>query len=208
MTESLQSREGASPYRRLAVEAAGLLQVRRVLFLILGASLVTNVLLAWSVSRYEPKVRTVVLAPGPSATYVAADDAVSENLLERFAVSALGLVTNVQPGSAAWQIERFLEHVAPESYGAISHRLRTGVKELERNQAAAFLAVTASSVDAAARRVCLKGEERTYIARTQTSADPVTVCLTLDVRQGRLWIVDLEKTSHRGAKAGVSEGTR
>ena len=208
MTESPHRSEGASPYRRLALEAAGLLQVRRGLFLVLAASLATNLLLAWSVSRHEPQVRTVVLAPGPSATYVASDDAVSENLLERFAVSALGLVTNVQPGSAAWQIERFLEHVAPESYGAISHRLRTGVKELERNQAAAFLAVTASSGDGAARRVCLKGEERTYIARTQTSAEPVTVCLTLDVRQGRLWIVDLEKTTQRGANAPKKESAR
>lgn len=199
MTQTQTRGANPSPYRRLAVEAAGLLQIRRALLLVLGASLATNVLLAWCVSRHEPQVRTVVLAPGPSVTYVAADDAVSENLLERFAVNALGLVTNVQPGSGAWQIERFLEHVAPESYGAIALRLRTGVKELERNQAAAVLAVTASSVDAQAKRVCLKGEERTYIARTQTSAEPITVCVTLDVRQGRLWIVDLEKTTRRGA---------
>jgi type IV conjugative transfer system protein TraE len=181
-------------YERIGRQAAALLQLRRFVLFALAASLVTSAMLSAAILTQKDRTRTVVIAPAESTvTYSAEDDTVSANLLERFAMSALSLISNMTPATAAWQTETFLKYAAPESYGEIATALRTGAAELARNQASIAFFPMAVNVDRSERRVCVKGEERLFIGRTVTGSESAVLCLTLAVRAGRLWIAALTK---------------
>lgn len=192
-------------YRNLTQQAAGLLQIRRILFAVLALSMLTNALLAgWALLRRD-ETRTVILTAAHDTEYVAMRDTVSPNLMERFALSALSLVVNVTPATAEYQTERFLRHVAPESYGTIAAILRRGAAELARNQAAVSFFVQAVSVDDKQKRVCVQGEEKTLIGKAVTGTRSVTVCTDLLVRDGRLWIASIRRGASEEKNNSVSQ---
>ena len=78
-------------------DAASRLQVKRFVLLVATLSLVVNVLLAFYLLSRTDQTRTIVLAPGATERYVAAEGEVSANLLERFGVTSLSLVANLTP---------------------------------------------------------------------------------------------------------------
>ncbi|HBC69848.1 MAG TPA: hypothetical protein DCZ56_05830 [Sutterella sp.] len=187
-------RDADPVYERLGRQAAALLQLRRFVLFALAASLLTSAALSAVILTQKDRTRTVVIAPAESTvTYSAEEDSVSANLLERFAMNALALISNMTPATAAWQTETFLKYAAPESYGEIAAALRSGAAELARNQAAVAFFPMAVSVDRDEKRVCVKGEERLFIGRTVTGSEPAVLCLALTVRAGRLWIAALTK---------------
>ena len=198
-------------YERIGRQAAALLQLRRFVLFALAASLTACVMLSAVILTQKDKSRTIVIAPAESTvTYSAEDDDVSANLLERFAMSALGLISNMTPATASWQTETFLKYAAPESYGEMASALRGGAAELARNQAATAFFPMAASVDKTEKRVCVKGEERLFIGKAVTGSETSVMCLDLTVRAGRLWITALTKKaaeafdSHAQKRGGKS----
>ena len=118
-------------YERIGRQAAALLQLRRFVLFALAASLAACVMLSAVILTQKDKSRTIVIAPAESTvTYSAEDDDVSANLLERFAMSALGLISNMTPATASWQTETFLKYAAPEAYGEMAAALRGGADML------------------------------------------------------------------------------
>ena len=178
-------------YQKITSDAAAHLQIRRTVFAALFASLATNLALAAHLLTQSDETRTVVIAPDSAEPYIAMSDRVSPNLLERFAVSSMGLILNVTPQTGRWQTETFLKYVAPESYSGVAAALRRGVEELERNQATVAFFPHGATVDEKTRTVCLTGERRTMIGRAVTNTEAATACLSADVRLGRLWIVEM-----------------
>jgi len=180
-------------YRKMSEDAATLLAIRRFVFVLLAVSVLTNALFALWLLTHKDETRTVVLTPRETVSYIAASDTVSANLLERFGLEALELVLNVTPASADYQTGLFLKHVASESYAAIAENLHEGAKALKRNAASSAFFPLATSVEADAKRVCVRGERHTLIGKAVTSVAPLNVCLRFTVRSGRLWIVQLEE---------------
>ena len=82
-------------YKRLTSEMSAHLQIRRLFFAILTASLTCNVFLTGHIAFTGDTSKTVVLAPDASTTYWAQSDKVSPNLLERFVVTSLDLILNM-----------------------------------------------------------------------------------------------------------------
>lgn len=181
-------------YRRITSEAAAHLQIRRAVLVLLTMSMVLNLLLAAYLLTKEDQSRTVVIAPDAGEPYIAMNEKVSANLLERFSVSALGLVLNMSPETSRSQTEAFLKYVAPESYAAMAANLRRTASSLERNQAATAFFAQAATVDAKRLATCISGLRRTMIGRAVTDEANVSACLRLEVRMGRLWIVELDVT--------------
>lgn len=194
-------------YTKIAADAAAHLQIRRGILTALMLSLTANVLLSvWQITRTDD-TRTIVLSPGATTEYIAMSDTVSPNLLERFAMTGLNLVTNMTPASAAWQTEAFLAQVAPESYGALSSALRRGATALQMNHAATAFFTQAATVDPQSGRVCIKGEKKTFIGTVVTESRLSTVCLTTVVRNGRIWIAGLEERAETAEAAGASRSS-
>ena len=178
-------------YRRITTEAAAHLQIRRLIVVLLTMSVLANALLALYLLVKEDQTRTVVIAPDSLEPYIAMTDRVSPNLLERFSVSALGLVMNMSPQTGRWQTEAFLKHVAPESYAEIAAGVRRAAASLERNQASTAFFAEAVSVDDKTMTTCIAGTRKTLIGRAVTEDVPVSACLRSTVRLGRLMIVQL-----------------
>lgn len=181
----------ANPFQILSEDAAGRLQVKRCVLFLAAASMMLNVMLSLHLLLSSDEQRTIVLAPGPSVQYIAADDEVSPNLLERFAMTSLGLITNMTPQTSAWAIGQFMEHVAPEAHHEILSLLSKGAEELKRSDAAIAFFPSSSQVDSEKQQVCLRGERRVLLAGAKTSSTKQTLCLTATVRMGRIWIVGL-----------------
>ncbi len=180
-----------SVYTRITSEMAAHLQIRRLLFTVLFASLFVNAALALHLLLRGDASKTVVLAPGADTAYVAQSDRVSPNLLERFTVTAVTLITNMTPATADFQTARFLENVAPESWKAVKAILDESVTELQRTKASVAFFPQAVQVTPEAGTVCLTGERRVMIGSTVTSSAVVTLCAGTVVRAGRLWITQL-----------------
>ncbi len=195
-------------FGRITAEAAAHLQIRRAVLVLLAMSMTLNLLIASYLLVREDQSRTVVIAPDAGEPYIAMNEKVSVNLLERFSTSALGLVLNLSPQTARWQIDRFLEHVAPESYAEIAAGLRRAAASLERNQAASAFFAEAATVDAEAGAVCISGLRRTLIGRAVTDETRVSVCLKTAVRMGRLWIVQLQMDESSGDERSASKAQR
>lgn len=181
----------ANPFQILSEDAAGRLQVKRCVLFMAAASMLMNVALAMHLLLRSDETRTIVLAPGPSVQYVAADSDVSANLLERFAMTSLGLIANMTPQTSAWAIGQFMEHVAPEAHQEIRLILTKGAEELKRSDAAVAFFPAASRVDSDKKQVCVRGERRVLLAGSQSSNTKQVLCLTATVRMGRIWIVGL-----------------
>lgn len=187
-------------FTQWSLQAATLLGVRRWLLILLTLSLSANTFFtAWLLTRSD-MTRTVVLSPRESVEYIALEDTVSPNLLERFAVESLNLVLNVTPSSAAYQSQLFLKHVAPESYAELASFLTSETESLLRNHAATAFFPSGCLVDERAKRVCVRGDRRTFIGKVETSASTETACLELTVRSGRLWIASLTKATEEDIK--------
>lgn len=180
-----------NPYQILSQDAASRLQVKRFVLLVATLSLVVNVLLAFYLLSRTDQTRTIVLAPGATERYVAAEGEVSANLLERFGVTSLSLIANLTPQTSAWAIEQFLEHAAPEAHASLATLLTQGAADLKRNDAAVAFFPTASLVDTEKKRVCVKGERRLLLAGANATKERRVLCLNTTVRMGRLWIVGL-----------------
>ncbi|MGN1209948.1 MAG: TraE/TraK family type IV conjugative transfer system protein, partial [Duodenibacillus sp.] len=192
-------------YQKITADAAAMLKVRAGLLWLTAASVTVNVALAGVLLFKTDTSCTVVIAPDAGGPYIAMNDKVSANLLERFSVSALHLALNLSPSNARWQMEAFLKHVSPENHAAIAQQFETGVRELERNHAASVFYAHGAQVDADRGVVCLAGERRLMIAKTVTESVPMTACLATTVRMGRLWIVQLR--FEEGALAGKETKT-
>ena len=192
-------------YQKITADAAALLKVRAGLLWLTAASVMVNVALAGVLLFKTDTSRTVVIAPDAGGPYIAMNDKVSANLLERFSVSALNLALNLSPANARWQMESFLKHVSPENHAASAQTFEAGVRELERNHASSVFYAHGSKVDADRGVVCLAGERRLMIAKTVTESVPMTACLATTVRMGRLWIVQLH--FEEGAQAGKDAKT-
>lgn len=186
-------------YRKITAEAAAHLHVRRAVLVALCVSLLTNACLALHVLFADDQTRTIVIAPDAQEPYVATHDTVSANLLERFCVGVLGLALNMTPQTGRWQSEAVLKHVAPESYAAIARELRASASELERNQASVAFFAHSAHIDTERKEVCLTGERRVMIARAVTDTARVQACARVDVRLGRMWIVQLQLTDATSA---------
>lgn len=178
-------------YTRITTEMAAHLQIKRLLFTVLLASLFVNACLALHLLIRGDASKTVVLAPGADTAYVAESDKVSANLLERFTVTAVSLITNLTPATAGFQTARFLENVAPESWTSVKNLLDEGVRELQKTKASVAFFPQAVQVTPEAGEVCLTGERRVMIGSTVTSSAIVTLCAGTVVRAGRLWITRL-----------------
>lgn len=180
-----------SVYTRITSEMAAHLQIRRCLFTVLFASLFVNAALSLHLLLRGDASKTVVLAPGADTAYVAQSDRVSANLLERFTVTAVTLITNMTPATADFQTARFLENVAPESWKAVKALLDESVTELQKTKASVAFFPQAVQVTPEEGSVCLTGERRVMIGSTVTSSAVVTLCAGTVVRAGRLWITQL-----------------
>lgn len=165
------------------------------LWMVLAVSGLLNLVLGLVLLTKTDHSRTVILAPGAEESYVVTANTVSENLLERFAIPALNLVLNITPATSQWQINQFLESVAPESHGDIALTLTRGAESLKRNQASLAFFPKRSAIDVDKQTVCVTGERKTLLAKTVTSSEEVTACLKTTVRMGRLWIVQLTLTN-------------
>ena len=178
-------------WTRITSETAAHLQLRRGILTTLAASLLVNACFAVHLVTAGDASRTVVLAPGADVAYIAQNDKVSANLLERFTVTALTMITNMTPATAQYQTQRFMESVAPESWAGINQLLSQGVAELVKTKAAVAFFPEAVRVDADSGDVCMSGERRVLIGKTVTSSEMKTLCAGTVVRGGRLWITQL-----------------
>ena len=178
-------------YQHLTEEAAVLLGLKRYILLLFILSVLTNCVLSLWLFLKKDDSRTIVLSPGADTAYVAQSDRVSANLLERFTVTAVTLITNMTPATADFQTARFLENVAPESWKAVKALLDESVTELQKTKASVAFFPQAVQVTPEEGSVCLTGERRVMIGSTVTSSAVVTLCAGTVVRAGRLWITQL-----------------
>ena len=179
-----------------------MLSIRRYVLFVLLLSLLTNFFFAaWLLTRGD-NTRTIVLSPKATETHLATQESVSSNLLERFSIEAIHLVMNATPATARHQTERFLQYVAPESYGSFRVLLTQGVADLESHMASTAFYPLQSVVRPEKLEVCLSGERRTMIGKTVTGTDALTVCVTSVVRAGRLWIREMKETKGTNREKG------
>lgn len=190
-----------SIFQSVSAEAAAHLQIRRAVLGALALSLATNAALALTLLVRDDASRTVVLAPQADVAYVAGDDYVSPNLLERFAAQACALVLDLTPATAASRTETFLKNVAPEAYAEIAAGVRRGVEELVRNYASSVFYPHASAVDERALAACFIGERRMMIGESVTDASETTVCMRHVVSAGRIQISQLRIGPRQSADA-------
>lgn len=190
-------------YRTVSAEAAAHLQIRRGILAALTVSLFTNAALALTLLTKTDESRTIVLAPDYAQTYVATNDSVSPNLLERFSGESLSLILNMTPATANANAETFLKHVAPASYASIASKVRRGASELIRNYASSVFYPMTSAVDAEAKSVCINGERRLMIANTVTESHEITACMRYLITSGRMQMTQL--TIRRTEKADMAK---
>lgn len=178
-------------YQTVSAEAAAHLQIRRGILSTLAVSLFTNAALAVTLLTRTDQSRTIVLSPRAEIEYVAGDDAVSANLLERFAAESAAMLLNMTPATAAASAETFLKNVAESEYGAIASGVRRGADELVRNYASSIFYPMSSAVNDKALAVCFNGERRMMIASSVTETAEITVCMRHVVTAGRIRIAQL-----------------
>ncbi len=188
-------------YQTVSAEAAAHLQIRRGIIAALCVSLVTNAALALTLLTRTDTSRTVVLSPASGIEYIAQNDAVSANLMERFAAESTALLLNLTPSTAQANAEAFLKHVEPRAYAAIAARVRTGASEIVRNYASSVFYPQTSAVDADARVVCFTGERQMMIGREVTQAGQLTVCMRHLVTAGRLQVTQLWMDEAKSSEA-------
>lgn len=183
MTESILT--------KMTADVASRAQMKRGVIIALFLSLLTNAVLALYLALKSDASRVVVIAPETSEPFVAMNEEVSPNLLERFSISAINAALNATPQTAAYQAETFLKFVAPESYATLASIMRRDAAELQRNQASSAFFPFAASVDTKKGTTCLTGEKKTMIGKAVTQTQNVNVCLQTVTRMGRLWITGI-----------------
>lgn len=193
MTESILT--------KITADVASRAQMKRGMIVALFLSLLTNAVLALYLAFKSDETRVVVIAPDSSEPFVAMNEEVSPNLLERFSISAINAALNATPQTAAYQAETFLKFVAPESYAEIASILRRDAAELERNQASSAFFPYGAKVDTKKGTTCLTGEKKTMIGKAVTQSQNVTVCLKTATRMGRLWITSISMTDAKSQMA-------
>ena len=142
---------------------AARLGMRSLVFRTLAASLATNVLLGCALLLRTPPALTILVPPGAGTTedgWAFTNDAPDSRYLERHALSLVSMLTNITPRTMEGSLARLLEHVAPESYGAMEKRLMREIASLKKDMASVAFYPSRTRTDANALSVTVFGERK------------------------------------------------
>lgn len=178
---------------------AARLGMRSLVFRTLAASLATNVLLGCALLLRTPPALTILVPPGAGTTedgWAFTNDAPDSRYLERHALSLVSMLTNITPRTMEGSLARLLEHVAPESYGAMEKRLMREIASLKKDMASVAFYPSRTRTDANALSVTVFGERKLLIGSAVTSSDPVAYEARFRYAAGRLFLLSITELSN------------
>lgn len=182
---------------KLATLREGLASTRRAsgfLVLLLGTSMVSNIILALFVIRMAGHQRIVITPPTVNKTFWVEADRVSPEYLEQMAYFLVQLTLNVTPHNIDHQSKLLLTYAAPAAFGELRATLAAAAERIKRDGAATVFSAQDIIVDERAMKVGVRGQLTTYISDRRVSDTAKGYALAFHYSAGRIYLKAFKET--------------
>ena len=183
---------------KLAWMREGLSSARRAtifLVVLLGAAMVTNMILAVFVIRMAGHQRIVVVPPVVHKTFWVEADRVSPEYLEQMGYFLMQLTLNVTPQSVEHQSKVLLTYAAPAAFGELRTALAAAAERLKRDGAATIFSAQDITVDERAMKVGVRGQLTTYVSDRRVSDVAKGYAIEFQYTAGRIFLKAFRETN-------------
>jgi conjugal transfer pilus assembly protein TraE len=164
------------------------------LALLLGAAMLTNVVLALIVIRIAGHERIVMVPPTVNKTFWVEAERVSPDYLQQMAYFLMQLTLNVTPQNVDHQSKLLLTYAAPAAFGELRTTLAATSERVKRDGAATVFSAQDLSVDERAMKVGVRGQLTTYISDRRVSDAAKGYVLEFQYTAGRIYLKAFRET--------------
>lgn len=170
--------------------------VSKVFQIILGASILTNILLAGVLLTMDKTVRTVFVPPEITKTFWVDGRTIAPEYLEQMGTWAIGLFATVSPTSADYQASQLLKYAHPSVYGDLAVRFKAGANRLKQENLSRIFFPREVRISDQGKAVALIGIQQTWIGGQRIPGDEVKAYLAaFDYDGSRTYLKELRETN-------------
>lgn len=167
----------------------------RTFQVILGASLLTNVLIAGTIMTMDKTVRVVMLPPEVTKSFWVDGRSVSPEYLEQMGTWVIQQFANVTPGSADYQKDSILRYVHPSVHGDLSVRFQMGVNRLKAENISKYFFPREVRISQQLQAVALIGVQQTWIADKRAGDEMKAYLVSFHYDGAKTTIKELRETN-------------
>ncbi len=179
------------------IRLAGAADVRRFVFLVLGASMVLNFVLGLALIKIPKGVRHELIPPTVSKTFWVGAEGFDRGHLEEMGLYVAQLMLNVTPKSVRFQGEQLLKIIDPQHHAELANQVQINVAMIERlNVATTFMPVSYSYDPKFPNRIGVHGTFQThYSDKTVGSTTKVYMVEFGRSAAGKMTLIRFKETS-------------
>ena len=167
----------------------------RIMQGILAVSLCTNLALGIAYATADRSIRTVYVPPTINKTFWIEQKAISPEYLEQKALFISGLLLNVQPASAEYQLSVVKQYLDPRISADLTRKLDTAVQKTKKENVATYFSFTRALIDQPNNRIALLGGLEVWFAGQRVSARSTAFVLGFAYDNGRFFLTEFRETN-------------
>lgn len=142
------------------------------------------------INKLARQQRVVLVPPGITEEAWVGDRQAGPEYLEAMTRFLLPLVTSFHPRSLSGQISLFLQHVAPEQYGAVRADLVSQGERAAKSDLSQVFYIQEVAVEE--NRARATGLLKRFVGKTQTSEEITTYEIVYEIRHGRPFVAGID----------------
>lgn len=170
--------------------------VTKAFQLLLGASLLTNVLMAGAFLTMDRTVRTVLVPPEVTKSFWVDGRAIGPEYLEQMGSWIIQQFATVTPATIDYQSAMLLKYIHPSQYGELAVRFKMGANRIKAENLSKIFMPREMRISEKGQEVALIGVQSTWIADKRVPGDEIKAYLVgFDYDGSRVTIRELRETN-------------
>jgi len=175
----------------------------RILQGILAVSLCTNFALGIAYATSDRSIRTVYVPPVINKSFWVEDQALSPAYLEQMSLFIAGLLLNVQPASAEYQLGVVKQYLDPRVSAELARKLDVAVQKTKKENVSTYFSFSRAKIDEANKRIALLGGLEVWFAGQRVSSRSTAFLLGFSYENGRFFLNEFRETNDQDPFAPI-----
>ena len=170
--------------------------VSKAFQMILGVSLLTNVLMAGGFLAMDTNVRTIMVPPEINKTFWVDGRALGPEYMEQMGAWVISQFATVSPTTIEFQNANLLKYVHPSAHGELAMRFQVGANRLKSENMSKIFSPREIRLSEKGQAVAMIGVQSTWIADKRVPNDQQKGYLvSFAYSNGRTYIKELRETN-------------
>jgi len=169
--------------------------VSKAFQLILGASLLTNILLAGVFATMDKTVRTILMPPEISKSFWVDGKHLGQEYLDQMGSWVIQQFASVTPSTIDFQTSNILKYVHPSVHGDLSVRFKAGAQRLKAENLSRLFMPREVRISEEAQAVALIGYQESWVSDKRLPGENIKAYLVkFDYDGSKVTIKELRET--------------